>query len=155
MCSHVVHQQQATWVHHTSVDTANASLTQAPRDSCCYACQQMAIKGRLATCPHTGQQQGHIPCPQPRTHTISHVALSRPSPEQRSLVPSQSTGSSHCPSSATATEQQDPTYPRDSHSFWQAGLWAVPGSQAEEPTASPAAVAVSWAWWPVVDGHHY
>lgn len=28
MCSHVVYQQQATWVHHTSVDTVNASLTQ-------------------------------------------------------------------------------------------------------------------------------
>lgn len=115
--SHVVTacQQQNTWVRHTSVEVA-ARLPDpggAPGDSCCYACQQMAINGQLATCPDTGQHQGQIPCTQPRAHTISHVALSRPSPEQRSLVPSQSTGSSHCPSSATATEQL-PTYPRDS-----------------------------------------
>nr|BAE43205.1 unnamed protein product [Mus musculus] len=91
----------------------------------------MAIKGQLATCPDTGQHQGQIPCTQPRAHTISHVALSRPSPEQRSLVPSQSTGSSHCPSSATATEQL-PTYPRDSTASGKQvqspQLWAVLGS---------------------------
>lgn len=132
----------------------------ALRDSCCYACQQMAIKGQLATCPDTGQHQGQIPCTQPRAHTISHVALSRPSPEQRSLVPSQSTGSSHCPSSATATEQL-PTYPRDSTASGKQvqspQLWAVlgsvrPGVHSLTCCCSCQLDLVACGWWSLLVG---
>lgn len=75
-------------------------------------------------------------------------------------MPSQSTGSSHCPSSATASEQQGfpptvgtPQLLASGCRVPSSGLgWGMSG--LEESTVSPAAVAVSQAWWLVVDGHY-